>query len=120
MPKATKFDWLCGPRLADVDLFPSAEGRSADALAELPAVERSALALSEIGGLDTDEIAERLGTDPAIVRKLLARARESVRTSLAEQARCRPTVPLPFQRLWQVGPSAAHGARGRSRRHNWG
>ena len=74
MPRPTRFDWLFRPQVADVDLPLSAEGRFAEALAELPAVERSVLALSEIGGLDTAEIAERLGTDPAVVRKLLARA----------------------------------------------
>jgi predicted DNA-binding protein (UPF0251 family) len=78
-----RFDWLVRPHLADEDQPLSAEARFAAALSRLPAVERSALALSEIGGLDAEEIAERLGTDPSIVRKLLARARESVRESIA-------------------------------------
>lgn len=69
------FDWFFRPHLADEDLPLSAELRFAEALAELPAIERSALALSEIGGLDTNEIAERLGTEVAVVRKLLVRAR---------------------------------------------
>jgi hypothetical protein len=106
MPRPTRFDWLFRPQVADVDLPLSAEARFAEALAELPAVERSALALSEIGGLDTYEIAERLGTDPAIVLKLLARARESVRASLAARGRRGLNVLLPFQSLWQVGSSA--------------
>ncbi len=76
------------------------------ALGEVAAVERSALALSEIGGLDTDEIAERLGTDPAIIRTLLDRARESVRTSLAARGRRGVTALLPFQSLWQLGSAA--------------
>ena len=63
----------------------AAEPRFAEALATLPLVERSALALSEIGGLDANEIAERLGTDPTVVQKLLLRARESVRAASAER-----------------------------------
>jgi len=74
MAKPRRFDWLFRPQLADEDLPLSAEALFAEALAELPAVERSALALSEIGGLDNDEIAERLGTDPLVVRRLLVRA----------------------------------------------
>lgn len=105
MPRPTRFDWLFRPQVADVDLPLSAERRFAEALAELPAVERSVLALSEIGGLDMYEIAERLGTDPAIVRKLLARARESVRTSLATRGRRGLTALLPLQNLWQAGTS---------------
>lgn len=105
MPRPTRFDWLFRPHVADADLPLSAEARFAEALADLPAVERSALALSEIGGLDTDEIADRLGTEPAIVRKLLDRARESVRTSLATRGRRGITALLPFQNLWQLGSS---------------
>jgi hypothetical protein len=105
MPRPTRFDWLFRPQVADVDLPLSAEARFAEALAELPAVERSVLALSEIGGLDTYEIAERLGTDPAIVRKLLARARQSVRAALATRGRRGLTALLPVQSLWQVGSS---------------
>ena len=91
--------------MADEDLPLSAEARFAEVLAELPAVERSVLALSEIGGLDTNEIAERLGTDPAIVLKLLARAREAVRVSLAARGRRGLSALLPFQSLWQIGSS---------------
>jgi hypothetical protein len=91
--------------MADEDLPLSAEARFAEILAALPAVERSALALSEIGGLDANEIAERLGTDPAVVRKLLFRARESVRVSLTERGRRGLAAVLPFQSLWQAGSS---------------
>ena len=105
MPRPTRFDWLFRPQVADVDLPLSAEGRFAEAMAELPAVERSVLALSEIGGLDTSEIAERLGTDPAVVRKLLARARESVRAALATRGRRGLTALFPLQSLWQAGSS---------------
>jgi hypothetical protein len=104
MSKPTRFDWLFRPHLADEDQPLSAEARFAEALAELPAVERSALALSEIGGLDTDEIAERLGTDPAVVQRLLSRARESVRASLS--GRRGLAALLPLQNLWQLGSSA--------------
>jgi DNA-directed RNA polymerase specialized sigma24 family protein len=86
MPKSRRFDWLSRPQSVDGALTLSQGARFAAALAALPAVERSALALSEIGGLDKHEIAERLGTDPAIVLKLLARARESVRNSPAARA----------------------------------
>ena len=106
MPRPTRFDWLFRPQVADVDQPLSAEARFAEALAELPAVERSALALSEIGGLDTYEIAERLGTDPAVVRKLLARASESVRASLATRGRRGLTALLPLQSLFHLGSSA--------------
>lgn len=105
MPRPTRFDWLFRPQVADVDLPLSAEARFAEALAELPAVERSVLALSEIGGLDTHEIAERLGTDPAVVRKLLARARESVRATLATRGRRGLTALLPLQSWLQAGSS---------------
>ena len=89
MSKPTRFDWLFRPQLADEDLPLSAGRRFAEAMADLPAMERSALALSEIGGLDTKEIAERLGTDPAVVRKLLSHARESVSASASGSARRR-------------------------------
>lgn len=105
MSRVRRFDWLFRPPLADEDLPLSAEARFAEALAGLPAVERSALALSEIGGLDTHEIAERLGTDPVVVRKLLVRARESVRTSLSLQGRRGLAALLPLQHLWQLGSS---------------
>jgi RNA polymerase sigma factor (sigma-70 family) len=109
MSTARRFDWLCRPQAADEDevLALSAEARFADVLAELPAVEQSALALSDIGGLDTNEIAERLGTEPAVVRKLLMRARESVQASLAEHGDREPASDLPFQNLWQAGPPRA-------------
>ncbi len=106
MSRPRRFDWLFRPQLADEDLPLSAEARFAEALAELPAVERSVLALSEIGGLDTLEIADRLGTDPVVVRKLLARARESVRTSLETRGRRGITALIPFQSWWQTGSSA--------------
>jgi sigma-70-like protein len=106
MPRPTRFDWLFRPQVADVDLPLSAEARFAEALAELPAVERSALALSEIGGLDTAEIAERLGTDPAVVSKLLARARDSVRVSLATRGRRGLTALVPVQTQCHLGSSA--------------
>ena len=81
MPTPRRFDWLSRPQTAPEDNAPSAGARFADVLAELPAAERSALALSELGGLNPREIAERLGTDPAIVRRLLLRARESMQAS---------------------------------------
>jgi DNA-directed RNA polymerase specialized sigma24 family protein len=107
MSTSTRFDWLFRPQPAGMDLPLSAAARFAEALAKLPAVERSALALSEIGGLDTNEIAKRLGTDSALVRKLLLRARESVRTSEFVHGRGSLPVLLPFQNLWEnVAPSA--------------
>jgi predicted DNA-binding protein (UPF0251 family) len=114
MTTTRRFDWLFRPQLADEDLPQSAEMRFAEALAELPAVERSALALSDIGGLDTHEIAERLGTDAAVVRKLLFRARESVRTSLAAGGRRGLVAVLPFQSLWQAQEPAVGGVRTRT------
>jgi len=106
MARPGRFDWLFRPQIADEDMPLSAEARFAEALADLPAVERSALALSEIGGLDTFEIAERLGTDPVVVRKLLARARESVQTSIAVRSRRGLSALIPFQNWWHSGSSA--------------
>lgn len=97
--------------MADEDLPLSAEARFAEVLAELPAVERSALALSEIGGLDTEEIAARLGTEPAVARKLLERARAAARMSLAGSRRGLATL-LPVQSWWFGGASPAARAVG--------
>ena len=106
MPRPRRFDWLFRPHLADEDLPLSAEARFAEALSELPPVERSALALAEIGGLNEEEIAERLGTEPDVVRKLLHRARASVRTAIAGSSRRGLTALLPLQNWWQTGASA--------------
>ncbi len=106
MVNSSRFDWFFRPHLPDEDLPLSAELRFAEALAELPAIERSALALSEIGGLGTDEIAQRLGTDVAVVRKVLTRARSSVRTTLAARSRRGLTALLPLQNWWNGGSSA--------------
>lgn len=106
MSRPRRFDWLFRPNLADEDLPLSAEARFAEALSELPPVERSALALSEIGGLDTEEIASRMGTEPAVVRKLLDRARASVQTNLAGAGRRGVSALLPLQSWWQSGASA--------------
>jgi len=76
---ATGLDWLSRPASADAERLRSAKARRAEALAELPRIERSALALSGIGGLDADAIATRLGTEPEIVRRLLEHARAAVR-----------------------------------------
>jgi DNA-directed RNA polymerase specialized sigma24 family protein len=77
-PGSTSFDWLNRPAAAG-ESRRSAKARRAEALAELPPIERSALALSGIGGLDADAIAKRLGTEPEIVGRLLDRARAAVR-----------------------------------------
>ena len=101
MSGSMRFDWLCRPHSADEDPpLSNNAARFAKALAELPAIQRSALALSRIGGMDADAIAQRLGTDPAIVQRLLARARESVRASIAP-------LPAPSPVLFRV-PSALH------------
>lgn len=89
----------------------SAEARFAEVLAELPAVERSALALSEIGGLDTEEIAARLGTEPLIARKLLERARTAARMSLAGSRRGIAAL-VPVQGWWLGTASPAARAVG--------
>ncbi len=107
MTTTRRFDWLLRPQPAEAE-------PPARALAGLPAVERSALALSEIGGLDTAAIARRLGTDPAVVRKLLLRARESVRVSLTAGGRRGRVVALPFQRLWLAQEPAEGGVKTRT------
>ena len=109
MVTTRRFDWLLRPR---PEL--STQPRFAEVLAELPAVERSALALSEIGGLDTSEIAYRLGTDPAVVRKLLFHARESVRGSLTAHGRRGLVAAAPFQSLWRAQEPAVGGVRMRT------
>jgi RNA polymerase sigma factor (sigma-70 family) len=76
-----RFDWLARPRARDEDAPLSAEARFFDALAQLPAAERSALALSELGGLEPDEIAQRLGTDRETAERLVSRARATVRAA---------------------------------------
>lgn len=106
MAKASRFDWFFRPHMPDEDRPLSAELRFAEALAELPAIERSALALSEIGGLGTEEIAQRLGTDAVVVRKVLARAREAVRATIAERGRRSLTALVPFQSWWSSGSTA--------------
>lgn len=106
MAKPSRFDWLFRPHMPDEDRPLSAELRFAEALAELPAIERSALALSEIGGLGTEEIAQRLGTDAVVVRKVLARARETVRATIAERGRRSLTALIPFQSWWSSGSTA--------------
>lgn len=106
MGKPSRFDWFFRPQMPDEDRPLSAELRFAEALAELPAIERSALALSEIGGLGTDEIAQRLGTDAAVVRKVLARARETVRATIAVRGRRSLTALIPFQNWWSTGSTA--------------
>lgn len=103
MAKPSRFDWFFRPHMPDEDRPLSAELRFAEALAELPAIERSALALSEIGGLGTDEIAQRLGTDVAVVRKVLARARQTVRTTIAVRGRRGLSALVPFQSWWSSG-----------------
>lgn len=106
MAKASRFDWCFRPHMPDEDRPLSAELRFAEALAELPAIERSALALSEIGGLGAEEIAQRLGTDAVVVRKVLARAREAVRATIAERGRRSLTALIPFQSWWSSGSTA--------------
>ena len=106
MAKPSRFDWFFRPHLADEDRPFSAELCFAEALAELPAIERSALALSEIGGLGADEIAQRLGTDAAVVRKVLARARETVRATIAVRGRRGLSALIPFQSWWSSGSTA--------------
>lgn len=103
MANPSRFDWFFRPNLADEDLPLSAELRFAEALAELPAIERSALALSEIGGLGTEEIAQRLGTDVTVVQKLLVRARLTVRATIAVRARRGVLALIPFQNWWSSG-----------------
>lgn len=79
MPDPRRFDWLFRPRMRDEDEPLSTEARFAEAFTELPAPERSALALSELGGLDPEEIAQRLGTERDVAAALVACARAAVR-----------------------------------------
>lgn len=106
MAKPSRFDWFFRPHMPDEDRPLSAELRFAEALAELPAIERSALALSELGGLGTEEIAQRLGTDAVVVRKVPRRARETVRATIAERGRRSLTALIPFQSWWSSGSTA--------------
>ena len=82
-----RFDWLFRPQERDEDTPLSAEARFAEAFGRLSAEERSALALSDIGGLGHEEIATRMGTEREIVEDLIARARESMRAALVDRSR---------------------------------
>jgi predicted DNA-binding protein (UPF0251 family) len=107
LPDPRRFDWLFRPQVRDEDAPLSAEARFAEALAQLPAAERSALALSELGGLDHDEIAQRLGTDRETAERLVSRARATVRTALAHRSRRLLSALLPLQSSWPSGFGAA-------------
>jgi hypothetical protein len=106
-----RFDWLFRPQERDEDLPLSAEARFAEAFAQLPADERSALALSEIGGLEPDEIAERLGTGEDAAAALVARARASLRAALAQPGRRLLGLLGPLQ---QAAHSGAGGPAARA------
>ena len=84
---------LAGRRLRDEDAPLAAEARFAEVLSELPAVERSVLALSEIGGLADEEIAIRLGTNVGVVESVLDRARTTARTKLRERRSALALLP---------------------------
>ena len=101
------FDWFFRPSGADEDAPLSAEAEFSAVLADLPAVERSALALAEIGGLETEEIAARLGTDVHVAKVVLERARVAARTKLRDR-RAGIAALLPWQ--WLL-PSASPAAR---------
>ena len=107
MADPRRFDWLFRPHARDEDAPLSAEARFAEALAQLPSAERSALALSELGGLGADEIAERLGTDREGAERLVARARATVRSALAGRGRSFLSALLPFQSSGPSGLAAA-------------
>ncbi|HVM68307.1 MAG TPA: sigma-70 region 4 domain-containing protein, partial [Gaiellaceae bacterium] len=103
------FDWFFRPAGLDEDAPLSAEASFAEVLAELPAVERSALALSEIGGLEPDEIAARLGTDVDVAETVLGRARTTARMKLRDR-RAGLAALLPWQWLLPSGAPAARAA----------
>jgi hypothetical protein len=107
VPDPRRFDWLFRPQTRDEDEPLSAEARFAEAFSELPAVERSALALSELGGLDAEEIARRLGTERDIAAALVARARAAVRASLGERSRRIVGALLPVHAPFAVAVAAA-------------
>lgn len=107
-----RFDWLFRPQERDEDMPLSAEARFAEAFRRLSAEERSALALSDIGGLGSEEIATRMGTEREIVEGLIARARESIRAALVEPGRRLLGAFGAFQHGWLQGGVA--GPTGRS------
>jgi hypothetical protein len=107
-----RFDWLFRPRERDEDMPLSAEARFAEAFAELPSDERSALALRDLGGLDADEIAVRLGTDADAAEQLVSRARESLRAALRARGRRVLEGLLPLQSWLESSAGPAVRAAG--------
>jgi predicted DNA-binding protein (UPF0251 family) len=107
-----RFDWLFRPHARDEDAPLSAEARFAEALAQLPADERSALAFSELGGLEPDAIAQRLGTDRQTAERLVAQARAAVRAALAERGRRLLSSLLPLASAARTVGAAAVGTVG--------
>jgi RNA polymerase sigma-70 factor (ECF subfamily) len=62
-------------------------GPLARALARIPDRQRNALLMAEVGDLSGLELAEALGVSHVAARALLTRARESLRTALADEKR---------------------------------
>ena len=62
-------------------------GPLARALARIPDRQRNALLMAEVGDLTGLELAEALGVSHVAARALLTRARESLRTALADEKR---------------------------------
>jgi len=107
--RRASFDWFFRPAGSAEDAPLSEETAFADVLAELPAVERSALALSEIGGLEPEEIAARLGTDLEVATTVLGRARATARMKLRDR-RAGLAALVPWQWLLPGGAPAARAA----------
>lgn len=110
MADPRRFDWLFRPQERDEDTPLSAEARFAEAFGRLSAEERSALALSDIGGLGHEEIATRMGTEREIVEDLIARARESMRAALVDRSRRLLGALGAFQHAWVAGGPATRAA----------
>lgn len=67
---------LTGPEATETTLL---LGEVRAAIERLPDRERAALLLREVDGLETEEVAARLGTTPVTVRSQIARARSKLR-----------------------------------------
>lgn len=93
-PREEPLDELADPRDADEPLTADL----VSSIASLPANQRSAFLLREVGGLSYGEIAERLELTVASVQMLLFRARQTLRAELGETTlldRARQAILVP-------------------------
>jgi hypothetical protein len=107
--KHHRFNWLQWTRRHEDEAL-TADAEFAEAFSELPAQEKSVLALAEIGGLQPGEIAHRLHTDVVVIDAMLARARRTMRAKLRAKRGWPSLVPLDGW-LSSAGPGPSLAVR---------